>query len=487
MATYPSRNNNYNFKLVTTEASIDSNPGDRKTNQIYTETVRRIERLLSRRGSNGEKDFRRVVITQEKGDLISNECVHVHFPKEFSRLATDQELQISVLGPDSNPTPVHSVEYLERMKKNSETAASRVEAWKAKHYRQQRSHKPKRERLSPLLNVGDSACVDGRTTEAAARTSAAALIDVAKEAWSSRNYNCAFVLTKPPSHHAVGNTIFSRYPDEMRAGKENENSPLGFCHINSIATAVAHLLNMPEGPANKVCVLDFDVHHGNGNEDTFWYDPRVLTISLHQEDLWPGPENGLAEYTGDEKCAPDSNLNVPLPPQSGDVPYARAMDEIVFPRMKMFKPEAIFVAAGFDAMKGDKYADQEVTAEWYGWCVQELRNRFPEVLLVLNLEGGYKPSNVETGIGRCIDALLPEVKYCFGLEDAQDVEKGGRKNSAASRGGNSLSKDALYELKARPRERRNVIAFKAESPSAQNKLDPTAVELQNSLANLKIS
>merc|ERR1712139_465186 len=98
-----------------------------------------------------------------------------------------------------------------------------------------------------------------------------------------------FVLARPPSHHAVGNADRARNDSPA-------NMPFGFCHLNSIASAIENLRH--EKPRLRVAVFDFDVHPGNGNEDTFWNDPNVLTISIHQDGAWPGKDCGRPDYTG---------------------------------------------------------------------------------------------------------------------------------------------------------------------------------------------
>ncbi len=271
-----------------------------------------------------------------------------------------------------------------------------------------------------LLFVGNSAAVDGSKTETAARIATAALLEVTREVVVERilrskstantgntgTFDSAFVLGKPPTHHALGNSVFARYPTCLRKGQDNEHSPIGFCHLNGIATAVGALLNgeitstdptsaiSKFPPLTRILILDFDVHHGNANEDSFWNDKRVFTISLHERGIWPGIENGrhpseevgginckfpesadVEGYTGDKELAPNSVLNIPIASpsrssgHSSDKTYVEKMEEEVFPRILEFQPEAVFIAAGFDAMKADGYASMRLTENWYGWCL----------------------------------------------------------------------------------------------------------------------
>jgi len=145
-------------------------------------------------------------------------------------------------------------------------------------------------------------------TEKAARVATGALNKCLLDVWTGVHLG-GFVLAKPPSHHVVGNTelrLAGRLCPSMEPDGER---PFGFCHLNTIAAAVANVLNEPQGP-KRVTILDFDVHDGNGNEDTFWNDPRVQTISIHEDQGWP--------KTGDEwnhggEWAPGANVNLPIP------------------------------------------------------------------------------------------------------------------------------------------------------------------------------
>jgi len=398
------------FKLVTTESSRDSNPGPPETNAVYTEIVQRIEELLSKRAAAGEfqelSGAFEAASSQQQQQCEKNgghSSVYVHIPAAVARISEDPELSVKVLGPGRQPIRIHSEKYLARMRENTEAALG-----------------------SPLelLEVGNSAAVDGSKTETAARIATAALVDVSHEVIFDGQYRYAFALNKPPTHHALGNAELARFPKYLRPGGDNEHAPIGFCHLNGIATAVGQVLarSFPK-TIERIAILDFDVHHGNGNEDTFWNDPRVLTISLHEEGLWPGPHNGRREYTGHPEWAPGSALNIPIPPGSGDAIYVDAIQKQALPKLDAFDPQVIFVAAGFDAMHEDGYADQELSAEWYGWCVQELRRKYEEkgVPMILNLEGGYNAENVESAVGRVVDALATPPKSRFELKGANVV------------------------------------------------------------------
>ena len=142
----------------------------------------------------------------------------------------------------------------------------------------------------------------------------------------------AFVAARPPGHHALA------------------NKAMGFCFFNNIAIGAAELADRGE----RVFILDWDVHHGNGTQSTFWDDPRVLFVSTHQWPLFPG--TGRAEEIGGPNAL-GLTLNVPLPPgTTGDV-VLKAFDEIVAPAVDSFSPSWVLVSAGFDAHWADPLAN----------------------------------------------------------------------------------------------------------------------------------
>ena len=133
----------------------------------------------------------------------------------------------------------------------------------------------------------------------------------------------------------------------------------------------------------RVAVVDFDVHHGNGTEELFRDDPSVLTISLHQWPFWPG--------YGRAGCERRGNRERPAPAGSGDVAYGAAFDQIVEPVVRAFEPELVLVAAGFDAHRDDPLAEMAMTADGFRELARRCAALAPRVAAVL--EGGY---NLET-------------------------------------------------------------------------------------------
>jgi acetoin utilization deacetylase AcuC-like enzyme len=172
-----------------------------------------------------------------------------------------------------------------------------------------------------------------------------------------------FALVRPPGHHAL------------------PGRAMGFCIFGNIAVAVRHAQAVLG--RERVAVVDFDVHHGNGTEALFADDPTVLTVSLHQWPFWPG--------SGGPGSSFDGVLNVPLAARSGDDEYRRAFVEVVEPAVSAFEPDLVVVAAGFDAHRDDPLAEMEVTAGGFRELARRSAALGPRTAAVL--EGGY---NLET-------------------------------------------------------------------------------------------
>jgi acetoin utilization deacetylase AcuC-like enzyme len=182
----------------------------------------------------------------------------------------------------------------------------------------------------------------------------------------------AYALVRPPGHHAVRET------------------GMGFCIFANVAVAI-EWARATHG-TRKVAVVDLDVHHGNGTQSIFESDPDVLTVSLHQDSLFPADSGTLGERgvgPGD-----GSVLNVPLPAGSGNGAYVDAMANVVVPALRAFHPEIIFVASGFDAGALDPLAHMVVTSSGYREMTRLLMQVADELCggrLVLSHEGGYSP------------------------------------------------------------------------------------------------
>lgn len=202
------------------------------------------------------------------------------------------------------------------------------------------------------------------------------------EGLASGRGDVAFAALRPPGHHA----------EAARA--------MGFCLLNSVAIAAATLADQGE----RVLVLDWDVHHGNGTQDIFWNDPRVLYVSTHQWPLYPG--TGSMDETGGADAA-GTTVNVPLPPgATGDV-VRRALDEVAAPVIDRFQPTWVLVSAGYDGHREDPLADLSLAAGDYadlGRMSASLAPRSGRTVLVL--EGGYDLRALRLSAGASVAAAL---------------------------------------------------------------------------------
>jgi acetoin utilization deacetylase AcuC-like enzyme len=169
----------------------------------------------------------------------------------------------------------------------------------------------------------------------------------------------AFALLRPPGHHAL------------------PGRAMGFCLFANVAVATRWA--QIELVAERVAILDWDVHHGNGTQDIFWGDPSVLFVSLHQWPFWPG--------SGGPGDGNETTINVPLGAGSGDEEYFGAMEQTVEPAISAFAPDLLLVSAGFDAGAGDLLGGMQVTEAGFAELARRVRGMCDRVALVL--EGGY--------------------------------------------------------------------------------------------------
>jgi acetoin utilization deacetylase AcuC-like enzyme len=192
----------------------------------------------------------------------------------------------------------------------------------------------------------------------------------------------AFAIARPPGHHAE--------PDKA----------MGFCLFNNVAVAARDAL---EQGLERVLVVDYDAHHGNGTQAAFLDDERLGYISTHQWGIYPG--TGWIE---DAPHAKGRIVNVPLPAYAGDQSFARIADEIIQPTVKAFRPEMILVSAGFDAHWSDPLTSLGLSsAGFFGVSKRlvELAEEHCGGKIVFALEGGYDPANVANGVGAVFEAL----------------------------------------------------------------------------------
>lgn len=229
--------------------------------------------------------------------------------------------------------------------------------------------------------------VSARSVKAARRAAggAIALVDaLLDEGASDEKTDYGFAILRPPGHHARR--------DRMH----------GFCLLNNVAAAAAHALARGK---ERVLVLDWDVHHGDGTEDIFRSDPRVCFVSLHQAGIFPG--TGLANVRG-EGDGHGYNVNVPLPPRSGDADYAAAFARVVLPIVRAFDPALVLVSAGFDAHANDPLASMELSDRGFGAMATGLLDALPDRgrgRVGLVLEGGYDRAALTGSMGAVLAAL----------------------------------------------------------------------------------
>jgi acetoin utilization deacetylase AcuC-like enzyme len=192
-------------------------------------------------------------------------------------------------------------------------------------------------------------------------------------------------LLRPPGHHA-------------RPGRA-----MGFCLLNNVAVAAAHARSRG---LDRVAIVDWDVHHGNGTQEMFWRDPHVLYVSMHQAPFYPG--TGEADEVGEGEGRGYS-VNVPLAAGGDDAVYASAFERIVLPVVEAYAPDLVLVSAGFDASARDPLAQMNLSPAAFGWMASKLgrlADRSAKGRMALVLEGGYDLVALEAGMRSAIDGML---------------------------------------------------------------------------------
>ena len=216
------------------------------------------------------------------------------------------------------------------------------------------------------------------TFEAALRAAGANVLatDLVLDGGASR----AFCNVRPPGHHAERTTA------------------MGFCFFNNVAVAARHALD--HHGLDRVAILDFDVHLGNGTEDIFRDDPRVLLCSSYQYPLWPNL---------DPPTVPGRIVNCALPPGSGSEAFRKAVTEHWVPELDAFRPQLLLISAGFDAHAADDMANLRLTTADYGWITDvacAVAERHAKGRIVSTLEGGYDLRALAASVATHIERLL---------------------------------------------------------------------------------
>lgn len=223
----------------------------------------------------------------------------------------------------------------------------------------------------------------------------------------------AMALVRPPGHHA-------------RPG-----AGMGFCLFNNVALAARHALE--RRGVERVFILDWDVHHGNGTQEAFYHDPRVVFCSLHQENWYPGTGalTEAGEGPGEGAC-----VNIPLPAGIGDGGYEYLWEEVVLPLMRAVAPGLVLISAGFDAHHADPLGGMLLTADGFGRLAALVRAGAGEAPIAAVLEGGYDLDGLSFSVAAALagltgvasglrepEAVLREAPFSVARERAREVRR----------------------------------------------------------------
>lgn len=236
----------------------------------------------------------------------------------------------------------------------------------------------------------------------AALYAAGSLIDLCDAALDGKVTN-GIAFVRPPGHHAT----------PVRA--------MGFCLFNNVAVAAAHLIQARK--LERILIVDWDVHHGNGTEDAFFMDPKVLYFSVHQAPFYPGTGQvntvGRAEGEG-------FTINVPLSSGHNDSDYISIFENLLAPVARQFKPQFILISAGFDAHREDPLGGEGLSSLGYAAMTRvllEIADEFCPGCVVAVLEGGYNPeAEARAGIAT-MEAMQGSTEADKLRQAAQDAER----------------------------------------------------------------
>jgi len=207
----------------------------------------------------------------------------------------------------------------------------------------------------------------------------------------------AIAVVRPPGHHAVW------------------NSAMGFCVFNNVACAAKYALSSKD--VERILIVDWDVHHGNGTQASFYDDPRVLYLSTHQRPFYPGTGDFEEVGSGDGE---GFTVNLPLPPGVNDEGFFYAYDSVFVPIALQFKPQLTFVSAGQDIHYADPIGGMIATSEGFAGLTERVKSISPEGQVVASLEGGYDHHALA-------DSTLTVCGSLFGFQtqiNENDIERG---------------------------------------------------------------
>ena len=193
----------------------------------------------------------------------------------------------------------------------------------------------------------------------------------------------AFAAIRPPGHHA------------------EQQTAMGFCFFNNAAIAARHAQAVHG--IERVAIIDWDVHHGNGTQDIFWSDPSVLYVSTHEMPLYPG--TGAVDETG----AFGTILNVPMQAGDGSEAFHAAFDGVVLPRLHEFRPDFLIISAGFDAHRDDPLGNLQLDEADFAWATRQLMalaDVHAHGRIISVLEGGYDLQGLALSVAAHVEALM---------------------------------------------------------------------------------
>ncbi len=242
------------------------------------------------------------------------------------------------------------------------------------------------EKAPALLDGGDT-ILTANSFEAAARGAGCAMAAV--DALLADTIDSAFCAVRPPGHHA------------------EFDEAMGFCLFNNVAIAARYALQAHE--LERVFIFDWDVHHGNGTQNSFYHSSDVFFASIHQSPHYPG--TGLAGERG-SGTGEGYTLNFPLPAGANDAVYMRILEEHLLPAIRDYEPQLLIISAGFDAHEDDPLGGMELSSEAFGEMTRRLRSTMKplngaKVLSVL--EGGYHHNNLAHSVAAHLRALTEPI------------------------------------------------------------------------------
>jgi acetoin utilization deacetylase AcuC-like enzyme len=234
---------------------------------------------------------------------------------------------------------------------------------------------------SGLIQIDNDTTMSPGSLEAALRSAGGAILAV--DEVMPRKVANAFSVTRPPGHHA------------------ETAKPMGFCFFNNAAVAARHA--QQKHGAERVAIMDFDVHHGNGTQDIFWNDPTVMYASTHEMPLYPG--TGAMNETGEH----NNIVNAPLRAGDGGAEFREAFEIVVLPRLRAFKPDLVIISAGFDAHVRDPLANINCVESDFAWATAKLMDVAESACggrVVSLLEGGYDLEGLARSVAAHVMTLM---------------------------------------------------------------------------------